>query len=711
MISPGGATQEGRVGTAVRFLFLAVSSVLIAIPLFLLAASSPAGAATGGSTSPTAAAAHRSAGPEIPRCPPDCGRVAAGDPLLVPYLTANPGPGWQALPAAGTQSYVDSFKKNLSPLAAKGVPTNVVAGKWDWVTGQYSLMIVLVSSPDLANLHLGSLPTNAQNLCDASHGEATGRLEKIAGVPNSVVGTCAIGSESSLHGATVAAFNRGDVAVLLEITSDLQKPVDPRNTTLAAQQQFLLLPAGGVLVSSGTDVALIVFWIVLLLALVGCIVACTRRRGSWRGPWDAVAEGFGHRQLALGVAVVAVVGAMAFSMLDFSLLHHVGLWYESSFDDFWRSWSNSANMTFGGGYGHIFTLDAALETAPAWQVITAPIARLALGLSFPYPSAVLYPTAFWVAGPLFLSAMVLPLCGADRWLQYMGVTDLRRRLTVLGVMAITLPPIALDGHPEDLIALGAMLYGLVAALEGRYWAVGWWLGFALAFQFLAFLAVPLALVLLRRRNLERRGWLEAIVPMVVVPLVFLLVPLASQPTATLRQLIHQKVYDISGYITPTWNLDPGVAAFVRALVALAAIPAALLVARSLRRHDRDPANLVVWTLGLLFGLRVIEPELVPYFLCPFLALLAISAARAPWWRLIATGALAIWVNWWIRTPLQAHWSAWLILVAQLVVLAWLAHPVTPEPEPAPVEDKKAAQTPAAAPVKPPPPSPAKTRTA
>jgi len=710
MISPGGATSDARVSALVRMIAAVICSVAIAVPLAQLVTMSSAVAATGGTALAAAGSTSgKTSSPkaQVPHCPPDCGRVAGGDPLLIPYVTANPGPGWSALPAASVQSYVDNLKSDLGH--DKGVLFNVAAGKWDWVTGQYGLLVVLVSSPSLTDLHLHTLAENAQDLCNASHGVPNGRLAKIASVPNSVFGTCAIKSGTAVHGATVAAFNHGDVAVLIEITSNLQKPIDPRNTALVAQQQYLLLPAGNLLVSSGFDVALLVFWLFLIVALIACIVACVRRRGSWRGPFDAVAEAFGYRKVALGVTVVAVIGGMAFSMLDFSLLHGFGQWYESSFDDFWRSWSNAANMTYGGGYGHIFNLDTALEAAPAVQVIVAPIARLAFGLSFPYPSAVLYPTAFWVAGPLFLSAMALPICAGDRWLEYMGVTDLRRRLAVLGVLAITLPPIALDGHPEDLIALGAMLYGLVASLQGRHRAVGWWLGVALAFQFLAFLAVPIALVLLKRRKPERRQWQETIIPMILLPLVFLAVPLATEPSATLRQLIHQKVYDVSGFITPTWNLDPGVAAFIRALVALAAIPAALLVARSLRRNDWEPSNLVMWTLALLFGLRVVEPELVPYFLCPVLALLAISAARAPWWRFIGTCVLAVWVNWWLRIPIQARWLEWLVLVAQLAVLFWLGRPTATEPPPLPV--KKAVKASDPAPAKPQRPSPAKARMA
>ena len=309
-------------------------------------------------------------------------------------------------------------------------------------------------------------------------------------------------------------------------------------------------------------------------------------------------------------------------------------------------------------------LDRTLETAPALQVVIAPIARMGFGLSFPYPNPVLYPQAFWVAGPLFLGAMALPICAGDRWLQYMAVSDIRRRLTVLAVMAITLPPIALYGHPEDLVALGLMLYGLIAALEGRHRATGWWLGVALAFQLFAFLAIPIAFVFLKRRQ-----WVPAIIPMIAVPLSVLLIPLISEPSATLQQLLHQKVFDDFGYISPTWNLDPGVGAFIRVLVALVSIPAALVLARILPANRRDAANLVVWILAVLFACRVFEPELVPYFLAPTLALLADqrgASTTGGGWGLPAS--LAVWLNWWVHVAVHARWSLWLILIAQLAVL-------------------------------------------
>jgi hypothetical protein len=655
-----GHESSGRTGRAALRFAAVVTLAACSLAVAMIGTAAPA---AGASSAPTAGSTA-----PVPRCPPDCGSEVAGDPLLAPYVAVNPGPGWLALPAADVRSYVAALKRNEGRGPGSKVPANVVAGRWVWETGGFSLLIVLVSSRSLSSLHLDSPTSNAGDLCAASHGEPRSGLASIVGIPHSVSGLCALPGRSVAHGATVVAFNRGDVATLMEITSKSNTPIDPRTAALAAQQQFLALPPAGVLVSQGNDVKLVVFWLCVLVAVALAVVACARRRHSWRGPLDAVLEAFGRRKLALGVSLLAVVGAMAFAMLDSSVLHGSGQ-YEASFDDLWRNWADGAYLTFAGGYGHIYALDRTLETAPALQVAIAPIARLASGLSFPDPSVVLYPQAFWVAGPLFLGALALPLCAGDRWLAFMGVSDLRRRLPVLAVMAVTLPPIALFGHPEDLIALGCMLYGLVAAMEGRHRATGWWLGVALAFQFFAFLAVPIALVFLKRRQ-----WGPAIVPMVALPLSVLLIPLLSEPSATVRQLLHQRVYEDMGYISPTWHLDPGEGAFIRVLVALAAIPVALVLARILPADRKEAADLVVWVVAALFALRVLEPELVPYFLAPTLALLPISAARGPRWRLFTAGALSVWLNWWLHVAVDARWSLWLLLIGQLVVLGWLSFP-------------------------------------
>ena len=222
---------------------------------------------------------------------------------------------------------------------------------------------------DLAGeVHLQSPLGDAADLCSSAGGAPTGSPIRIAGIPGSVAGTCVFRPSSLVKGAAVAAFIRGNVAVLIEISSRSKADVDPRSSPCRPPtSSTTALPSGGVPISSGgVDVEWILFWLCILAALAFGIVACARRRGSWRGPFVAVAEAFGRRKVALGVSVVAVVGAMAFSMLDSTVMRGFGEWYGlATFGDFWQNWADAAHMTFAGGYGHIYVLDRTLETAPA----------------------------------------------------------------------------------------------------------------------------------------------------------------------------------------------------------------------------------------------------------------------------------------------------------------------------------------------------------
>ena len=254
---------------------------------------------------PTAAVAH------VPQCPPDCGAVAAGDPLLVPFVTPNPGLGWQAFPAADSQSYVDSLRKNVNRLAGGSANVNIAAARWEWETHRYSLLITLVASPSLSVIHLQNPAGDATDECSSSGGVPIGSPRPIPGIPGSVSGSCAFRPTSSVKGAVVASFIQGNVAVLIEVSSQSQATIDPLIAVLPAQQQFASLPPEGVPVSSGAlDVEWVLVWLGMLAAVVVCIVLCIRRRQSWSGPFVAVVEAVERRRVALGVSVAAVVGAM-----------------------------------------------------------------------------------------------------------------------------------------------------------------------------------------------------------------------------------------------------------------------------------------------------------------------------------------------------------------------------------------------------------------
>ena len=120
------------------------------------------------------------------------------------------------------------------------------------------------------------------------------------------------------------------------------------------------------------------------------------------------------------------------------------------------------------------------------------------------------------------------------------------------------------------------------------------------------------------------------------------------------------------------------AAYIRAAVALAAIPAAFVLARFMpRAAARAPPSLSGrWRCSS--PCEVFEPELFLYFLTPALALFPISASRLP---LVAAGrgrcVLAFWLTYWFHVAIRAEWSLWLILLAQLALLAGSPFPGGP----------------------------------
>ena len=624
--------------------------------------------------SPATAATDRStlARGRVPHCPPDCGAVAAGDPLLVGFMTANPGDGWQAFPAAESQSYVNTLRRNLSRLAPTAT-TNVAAARWKSVTGDYSLLITLVSSTSLAKVRLQSPLGNAADLCSSARRGPCRLAHTHLRHPRRGGGHLRVPAQFHDQGRGRRRLRPGQRRRPHRGQLRVENRRRPSHHRAGRPPAVRGPPAGWgprlerwSSMSNGSS--------------FGSASSPRWRSASWPAPAEEGVGGDPSRpsprpsdggRWPSGCPSLAVIGAMAFSMLDSTVMRGFGEWYGlATFGDFWQNWADAAHMTFAGGFGHVYVLDSSLETAPALQVITAPIARLAFGLSFPYPSAVLYPTAYWVAGPLFLGGMALPICAGDRWLSGMGVTDIRRRLTVLGVMAITLPPIPLSGHPEDLIALGAMLYGLAAAFDERPRATGWWLGVALAFQPFAFLAIPIAFIFLKRRQ-----WLTALGPMLAVPLAFLIVPVIADPSVTVAQLLHQKVYDVFGYIGPTLEPRPGGGGLHplgggpgrhpggdRA----GAIPARRAAGRG------QPSWSGPWPCSSRSGSS--SPSCSP------------TSWPRPWpWRPSArrgcrggdsprSARSRVWLTWWLHIAIQAKWSLWLILVAQLCLFGWLAYP-------------------------------------
>ena len=194
-------------------------------------------------------------------------------------------------------------------------------------------------------------------------------------------GSCEFRPHSPVKGAAVAAFVRGNVAVLIEVSSRSNSGHRPSHhraggpPAVRRPSHRAESPSRAVVSTSNGSCS-------GSASSPPWHFAHRERASADEGAggdpsWPSPRRSVGARSPS-GCPSLAVVGAMAFSMLDSTIMRGFGEWFGvATFGDFWQNWADAAYMTFAGGYGHIYVLDRTLETAPALQVITAPIARLA----------------------------------------------------------------------------------------------------------------------------------------------------------------------------------------------------------------------------------------------------------------------------------------------------------------------------------------------
>jgi hypothetical protein len=398
-----------------------------------------------------------------------------------------------------------------------------------------------------------------------------------------------------------------------------------------------------------------------------------------------------RRSWPLVAAAAVVITGMAYTLLWGPLVHHSSYWIAPG--DLWGTF-RSAHYVAWGDIGDVYAPETGLVTLPGISVILAPIAFVSyhfhLSEAFPFPIA--HPTSWLMLGPveMALGASVLfPLDGLARRL---GLAA-RSRVALCFAEAVVLwPVVAIWGHPEDPLAMTFALYGLLAALSGRWRSCGWWWGLALVTQPLVVLALPLIFAMAPVRRWGRLA-VQSALPAVAL----LAIPLAQEWANTSRALFQQPNYPSIDHPTPWLALAPvlqkahptvlhkfgrgqrlghliftssnvhTIAGEVVAAGPGRAITIALsgLIAFWAFRH-RPSVSQVVWLVALALSLRcVFESVMDPYYLWPPLAIILLLSARD--WRrfLTSTIAAAAMTVWSYRHT--GPWLWWLPIVILLAV--------------------------------------------
>ncbi|NNN07906.1 MAG: hypothetical protein HKL85_01775, partial [Acidimicrobiaceae bacterium] len=324
-----------------------------------------------------------------------------------------------------------------------------------------------------------------------------------------------------------------------------------------------------------------------------------------------------------------------------------------------------------GGEAQIYNTPAHLQTFPGIAVLLSPVAWLAdsLHLSESFPLNLNHPSAWLLLGPaqyLCGGFLLLPIDSLAKRLQ-VGVK--RRLLLMLCVSVLVWTSLALWGHPEDALALGVSLVGLMAALDGSWLRVGIYFGLAIAIQPLVLLVLPIAIAYVPFRIWPKLGAVIAL-PSTIL----LLPPLIQEWGPTTYILLKQPNFPLRNHPTPWLSLAPivkpgyyavlkfaklvklkngqhtleeisrraHVVAVVgagpgRLIAIFIAISIGVVVAKL-----RPPLAQVLWITALALSLRCIfEPVIVPYYLLPGLAVAMVVATRASRIRMLLALTMAV----------------------------------------------------------------------
>jgi hypothetical protein len=369
-----------------------------------------------------------------------------------------------------------------------------------------------------------------------------------------------------------------------------------------------------------------------------------------------------------------------------------------------------------GNIGGLYAPPTGLISLPGAAVILVPVAALisALGLSLAIPGPHnLHPDVWLVAGPYNIAVCCVVLFAADALAERLGVSSAKRALLAVAGAGILWSVSARWGHPEDAVAVGLLLYAVLAQGHGRLPRAGWLAGAAVCVQPLVLLALPVMLAVLPWRRM---------VPFLVrgaLPSVVLLgATAASNWHDPVNSVTGQPNSPVINHPTAWTSLAPQLSSqnVAAGPFRLATILLACLCAEGLRRRwqargDEPEALLegqlladsallgeLLWWVAITLALRsFFEPVMVSYYPWPPMAVALVTAATLSWRRLVGTGLVAGALTTAAQGPSHAVWIWWVPLVAGLVVMLALARPGRATPtvprrtgNPAPV--KPGAQT-------------------
>jgi hypothetical protein len=376
--------------------------------------------------------------------------------------------------------------------------------------------------------------------------------------------------------------------------------------------------------------------------------------------------------------LLATAGLLLIGMIGTTLVgpHLIGKTAYSLPNDLWGTLV-AAQRLLHLDLGGLYTRPTGLVTFPGAAVILAPAVAVAdaAGFSLQHPGPHNPQPAVWlVAGPYMIVISAVALLAADALAERLRVSWPKRAFLAVASGTALWNVSVQWGHPEDAVAVGLVLFAMLALSDGKPARAAWLTGAAIAVQPLVLLALPLMLVMLERKRLA--GFLaRAAAPSVVL----LGAAAGANWNATYNAVTRQPNWPAVDHPTPWLPLAPHLAdgavagGPARALAIVAACGCALIAGRRLRaerhaaRWSRATLRELLWWTAVALALRsVFEPVMVAYYLWPGLAVALIAATRN-WPRLIAASAVAAAVSFGSQSSWHSPWGWWGFMVLGLAL--------------------------------------------
>ena len=332
--------------------------------------------------------------------------------------------------------------------------------------------------------------------------------------------------------------------------------------------------------------------------------------------------------------------------------------------------------------GGLYTAPTNLISFPGTAVILIPVVAImdAAGLTLHAGHQGPHPYEWLLVGTYETAISAMTLFAADAIAERLCLAW-PKRLLLAAAGATALWSVSVRwGHPEDAVAVGLLLYAILALSGSRRDGTAWLAGAAVAVQPLVLLAFPVLAAAVDRRRLPR------FLARAAAPSVLLLAAAAAANwTATISRVASQPNAPTIDHPTPWIYVAPqlsdgSVAAGPgRSLAVVAALGCGLILwhrrrAALLAVWSTDAFRELLWWVAVALALRsVFEPVMVAYYLWPPLAV-ALVVAAADWSCLIPAGAAATVLTFFSQILWRNPWVWWSPMITILGLALAFARP-------------------------------------